>query len=592
MADKNDQNNPPSQGTATAAQPAPQTGSRGAPGSGASTRNAPQGKTLAASKRQYLIATRRADGYFGAGLLGFQPLSLEFLEQTLRSTPEVEFIETIKPQTPQNGFPYEANDGLTGSPAVVVARMPDDKAEIFRQQSRGQLIVEPDQSLHLLQAAAEPAMVTGIAAAIGPSLNATIIVLGKDNAPVKEAEVCLFGSVASATGLTDERGNVMLSLHGETPQSVSALYVKPKFDYWTFYQAQPALETQQPNLVYLRPLSESFPDFPRQQTMGWGQRLMRLDQVPGQYRGQGAKVAIIDSGVATSHVDLQRIRTGVDIVGKTNGAAGWNQDAVSHGSHAAGIIGAAESGMGIRGFAPEAEIHVCKLFPGGQIGQLVEAIEYCIENQIDVATLDLGATQPSEALEQEIIRAKRLGIALIAAAGNTGGPLEYPARSPHVLAVSAIGKWGEFPTDSYHARTIGAMDQTGLFSPRFTSYGSEVAVCAPGVAILSTVPPNNYALRDGTSCAAAHVAGVAALVVAHHPDFQGRFRMRNAERVDRLFAILKASAQPVNLGDPRRTGFGVPDVLIALGLAPRVSYSFHAVGQFPNPYSLYNFSVR
>src|SRR5258708_39698444 len=68
--------------------------------------------------------------------------------------------------------------------------------------------------------------------------------------------------------------------------------------------------------------------------------------------------------------------------------------------------------------------------------------------------------------------------------------------------------------------------------------------------------------------AAAHLTGLAALVLAHHPDFQGPFRARNSDRVDRLFQILKASAQPVSVGDPRRTGFGLPDVLAALGLAP------------------------
>jgi hypothetical protein len=70
--------------------------------------------------------------------------------------------------------------------------------------------------------------------------------------------------------------------------------------------------------------------------------------------------------------------------------------------------------------------------------------------------------------------------------------------------------------------------------------------------------------------AASHVTGLAALVLAHHPDFQGPFKPRNADRVDRLFQILRASTQPVNAGDPRRTGFGIPDVLVALGLAPQL----------------------
>jgi subtilisin family serine protease len=106
----------------------------------------------------------------------------------------------------------------------------------------------------------------------------------------------------------------------------------------------------------------------------------------------------------------------------------------------------------------------------------------------------------------------------------------------------------------------------GYFSAKFTCFGPEVGVCAPGVAILSSVPSNNYAVWDGTSMAAPHVTGLAALVLAHHADFQGPFRARNAQRVERLFQILKQSAQPLNLGDARRTGAGLPDALRALNL--------------------------
>ena len=67
--------------------------------------------------------------------------------------------------------------------------------------------------------------------------------------------------------------------------------------------------------------------------------------------------------------------------------------------------------------------------------------------------------------------------------------------------------------------------------------------------------------------AAPHVTGLAALVLAHHPSFQGT-SPRSAERVERLFQIIKMSCRPVMLGDQRRTGFGLPDVLRAIGLAP------------------------
>lgn len=66
--------------------------------------------------------------------------------------------------------------------------------------------------------------------------------------------------------------------------------------------------------------------------------------------------------------------------------------------------------------------------------------------------------------------------------------------------------------------------------------------------------------------AAPHVTGLAALVLAHHPDFQSVVKARGAERVERLFQIIKMSARRVSLGEQDRTGYGMPDVLVAIGL--------------------------
>jgi len=64
------------------------------------------------------------------------------------------------------------------------------------------------------------------------------------------------------------------------------------------------------------------------------------------------------------------------------------------------------------------------------------------------------------------------------------------------------------------------------------------------------------------------VTGLAALIIAHHPDFQGAVRMHTGQRVERLFQIIKAACRPVMVGDQRRTGFGLPDAPRALGLIP------------------------
>ncbi|QYF92507.1 S8 family serine peptidase [Massilia sp. PAMC28688] len=519
-------------------------------------------RTVGERKKQFLIAPRQPDGF---SPMGFAPLSLSAIEQALRNSPDIEVIDTVGPRN----IVGMLADGAAGGQGVLVARMTEQKAGVLQQQAQGRLVVERDQYLGLMDVQYQPGFTTSVIPHAGPAFTAVVQVLGRDGAPLPDAEVSLFGSMLPATAVTDASGQVTLTLFGETAASVRALYVKPRLDHWSFYQRDPDITADDINVVGLRALSDwaGLAGMPRQKTLGWGQRAMRLDQLPSTYRGQGVKIAVIDSGAATTHDELQRIRAGFDIVNKKTSPDTWNEDVLGHGTHCAGVIGGADLASGIRGFAPEAELHVCKLFPGGQVSQLIDALEYCIDKQIDVVNLSLGGAEPSEALEQQIIRARRAGIACIVAAGNSGGPVQYPASSPNVLAVGAIGKLGEFPPDSYHAQTLTAdVDANGFFSASFSCFGPQIGVCGPGVAVPSSVPPNNYAAWDGTSMAAPHITGLAALVLAHHPQFQGALRMRTAERVERLFQVLRASARPVSLADPSRVGAGLPDAVVAVGL--------------------------
>lgn len=519
-------------------------------------------------KEQFLIAPRS----HGLREMGLEPLQFSMVEQTLRAQSDIEVVDTVGPRNVVGAL----SAGLGDMTGLLVARMTDQKATMLYQQAQGRLLVERDQPLELHDPAFMPPFVTGGAPGTGPVLAAAFAVVGVDGTPLPGAQVYLFGSLLPVSGMTNDQGVVTLTLFGETPQSIRGLYVKPKADYWSFYQESPDISSDEVNVVALRPISDfpSLSNFPGQQVLGWGQKAMRLDQLPGSYRGQGIKVAVIDSGAANSHEDLRNIRFGFDIINKKVNPETWNEDLIAHGSHCAGVIAGADNARGVRGFAPDAEVHACKLFPGGQISQLIDALEYCIEKQIDVVNLSLGGAEPSEALEQQILRAKRAGIACIVAAGNSGSRVQYPASSPNVLAVAAIGRLNEFPQDSYHTQTVTrGIDPNGFYSAKFSCFGPEIAVCAPGVAIASSVPDNDYAVWDGTSMAAPHVTGLAALVLAHHPDFQTTFRNRGAERVERLFQIIKLSARPLNLGDPSRTGYGLPDVLIALGLQPSAGIS-------------------
>ena len=521
-------------------------------------------RTVGERKKQFLIAPRQHDGL---APLGLAPLSLQSVEQALRNSGDIEIVDSVGPR---NMVGVMA-DGMGGGQGVLVARMTEQKAGDLHLQAQGRLIVERDQYLGLMDPQLQPSFVTSVIPHTGPAFTAVISVLGKDGAPVADAEVSLFGSMLPATAITDASGQVTLSLFGESAASIRSLYVKPKADYWSFYQRDPDISPDEPNVVGLRALSDwpSLSGLPRQKTVGWGQKAMRMDQLPPTYRGQGIKIAVIDSGAATTHDSLNRIRAGFDVINKKTSPDTWNEDTLGHGSHCAGVIGGADLAFGIRGFAPDAELHACKLFPGGQVSQLIDALEYCIEKQVDIVNLSLGGAEPSEALEQQIQRARRAGIACIVAAGNSGGPVQYPASSPNVLAVAAIGKLDEFPPDSYHAQTLTQnVDANGYFSASFSCYGPQVGVCGPGVAIASTVPPNNYAAWDGTSMAAPHITGLAALILAHHPEFQGALKVRNSERVERLFQVIKMSARRVSLGDPGRIGLGLPDAVVAVGLQP------------------------
>jgi len=142
-----------------------------------------------------------------------------------------------------------------------------------------------------------------------------------------------------------------------------------------------------------------------------------------------------------------------------------------------------------------------------------------------------------------------------------------------VVAVGAIGQLGSYPDDSPQAAQAAAAGPIarGLFVPPFACRGPELDLCAPGVAVIACQSPDGYAVYDGTSLATAHVAALAALILAHHSDFKVGFGRQDIQRVERLFQILKATAQPI--GHPWQTGAGLPDAARALGVwsAPRPS---------------------
>lgn len=528
-----------------------------------SSSGAAGGRTARIGSRDqtYLIAKDAGLSPASAG-----PLDFGWLVEQLEADPAVVVETTLRPRN-------LALQQFGASPlqSVVVATMPEDTAHTL--SAHPQIVLEPDHPLFPQPLRAGPGVPDDDPALLSPfgSDQQWTVRVESPLGPVAGATVWLYGRGVPAQGTTDVNGEVSLRLRNETDATLQALYVNPLRDHWSLWVDRPALVAGSVTSVTLRPLPDFLPAFPEQELLGWGQRAMRLDQVPAEFDGRGVRVAVIDSGAAVrTHPDLAAMRDGADFAG--SGGAGsqeWTDDVIAHGSHCSGIIAGARNGHGIRGFAPAAVVHQARIFPGGRISSLLDAIDYCMDQRIDVVNMSLGTGGTSQLLLQKLAQAREQGMACIVAAGNSGDAVQFPGLSPDVLTVSAIGHEGTFPEDSYHAKQRWAPGGTdgGLFAAAFSCHGPEVDVAGPGVAVVSTVPDSGYAAWDGTSMATPHVAGLAALVLAHHPDFRsGALRLPTAARVERLFALLTGSCRTLDLGDPHRTGAGLPDALRALGL--------------------------
>ena len=514
-------------------------------------------------RQNYLIAPRRSKI---AAIAGIQPLSAGGMRSAISNLKKIAGCEIVRVMKPHRSLSTLSTGGEAAESYVV--QMDEDYAQVVKESAPPNLIVEenshliygtygiPLEPLHLKPRVGTMRSTKGIA-----SQAVKLRIVGANNTPVVGAKVTLEGDAFPADGETDEKGDVVLNLYTLPGGHARSLFIDPQKNYWTRYVVSPPLSTTEVNVIRLQSLQETVSGFPDRYKFGWGQKLVGLNQLPDEYTGKGVKIAIIDSGADNKHPLLKHIQQGVDLTNNED-TKSWADDVVGHGTHCSGVI-TAQSGDGIalRGFAPEAEIHIFKVFPGGRFDSLLDALDYCIDLEIDVVNMSLGSPQVSQAVEQKLEEAVENGIACIVAAGNSGGPVQYPASSPNVLAVAAIGKLDEFPEKTWASQTVipGLVAADGIFSPSFTCFGPEVAVCAPGVAVISSVPDKGFDPQSGTSMAAPHVTGFAALVLAHHPAFikGGPFNQRNEQRVAGIYNLIKSACTPYNFG-LERTGAGVP----------------------------------
>ncbi|MQY61042.1 S8 family serine peptidase [bacterium] len=259
-------------------------------------------------------------------------------------------------------------------------------------------------------------------------------------------------------------------------------------------------------------------------------------------------IAILDTGVDLDHPDLNDkiYSSGYDFINDDSDATDDN----AHGTHVAGIAAAeTHNNEGIAGVAWNCKILPVKILNDlgeGSYSEIIDGIIWAADNGADVMNFSLGGDFPSTSLENALKYAYDMDIVIVAAAGNEGGAVIYPAAyDDYCLAVAA--------TD-YNDERVDFSNSGGLWE---SNYGPEIDVAAPGALIISTVPtwlwgPDYipYAWGDGTSQASPHVAGLAALIKSVKPNLSAA----------QIMNVIRYSADDVNfvnnLGIDNYIGYG------------------------------------
>ena len=303
------------------------------------------------------------------------------------------------------------------------------------------------------------------------------------------------------------------------------------------------IEYSEPNYIYHALELPNDPDYSKQ----WNLHSIHIEKAWEDSKGEGITIAVIDTGVSRVP-DLRQTEfvEGYDFVNDHTDVSDDN----GHGTHIAGIIAQSTNNKyGVAGIAYHATIMPLKVLADGgrgTVADIAEAIRFAADHDANVINLSLGGGGESKFMKDAIDYAYSKGVVIIAAAGNSNqNSASYPARYPKVISVSALDTAG----------------QKAIYS----NYGAGVDISAPGGSetgkiIQETINPQTgksvFVGFQGTSMAAPHVAGVAALIKAS-----------GVEEPSKVLAILKRSSRTVQEDPFNHYGAGQLDAGEAVYLA-------------------------
>ncbi len=275
----------------------------------------------------------------------------------------------------------------------------------------------------------------------------------------------------------------------------------------------------------------------------WGHGPLGAAECWKTTRGKGVKVAVLDTGCDMNHVDLKaQVIASKDFTGSRNGAS----DVQGHGTFCAGEIAAAENGVGTIGFAPECQIIVAKVLSDGGSGATTwinAGGDWAVAQGADVISMSLGGPSPDSQSAAAVKRWTEAGVIVCAAAGNEGpgnNTVGYPGGFPECVCVGAVG--------------------SNLSIASFSSRGSPLYACGPGVNIRAPLPGNRTGTMSGTSMSTPYLAAVAALWIASHPEIPKK------ERPAKFKESLKATVRDLGpAGRDTAYGYGFAQPVKMMG---------------------------